>query len=56
LDKTILLAKGSFISVYYDDYLVRKVADKALDGQPAFGNVAWSLLHAKAGSRIDLRT
>jgi len=27
-----------------------------LDGQPAFGNVARSLQHTKAGSRIDLQT
>jgi len=30
--------------------------DKTLDGQPAFGNVAWSLQLTKASSRIDLRT
>jgi hypothetical protein len=30
--------------------------DKTLDGQPAFCNVAWSLQHTKAGSRIEMRT
>jgi hypothetical protein len=33
-----------------------KKKDKMLDGQPTFGNVAWSLQHTKAGSRIDLQT
>jgi hypothetical protein len=30
--------------------------DKTLDGQPAFGNVAWSLQYTKKDSRIELRT
>jgi hypothetical protein len=40
----------------FGDFKVEHKKDKTPVGQPAFGNMAWSLQHTNAGSRIDLRT